>query len=198
MERKVKEKQREVETMALQAIRAIANTIDAKDPYTNGHSERVANYVENLARQMGYDSTQCEDFHRIALLHDVGKIAIPEVVLNKESTLNSDEYVLMKSHTIRGAEILKDIKSLPDIEKGALYHHENYDGSGCPYGIGGEDISLVARMIALADSYDAMTTDRCYRKDLSREAACLEIQKGLGSKYDPDIGSEFMKMLKSS
>ncbi|MEG1433317.1 MULTISPECIES: HD-GYP domain-containing protein [Eubacterium] len=195
LEQKVREKQREVEIMAFQAIRTIANTIDAKDAYTNGHSERVAAYVRDLAECMGFDRTQCEDFHQIALLHDVGKIAIPEAILNKPAPLDDAEYTVMKAHTIKGGEILKDIKSLPDIEKGALYHHEFYDGSGYPYGLAGDDIPYVARMIALADSYDAMVTDRCYRKGMSQSLACEKILEGLGSQYDPEIGRCFCQMI---
>ncbi|MGL4283268.1 HD-GYP domain-containing protein [Eubacterium aggregans] len=195
LEKKVREKPREVEIMAFQAIRTIANTIDAKDAYTNGHSERVAAYVKNLAEYLGHDTAQCENFHQIALLHDVGKIAIPEAILNKAAPLNDEEYIVMKEHTIKGGEILKDIHSIPEIEKGALYHHENYDGSGYPFGLSGEEIPYVARMIALADSYDAMVTDRCYRKAMHKEVACQRIIEGLGTQYDPQIGQCFAQMI---
>ncbi|MBO5623970.1 MAG: HD domain-containing protein, partial [Butyrivibrio sp.] len=127
-----------------------------KDPYTNGHSVRVAKYTALIAKEMGYDAETVEKYYRIGLLHDVGKVGIPKAVLNKPGKLTDEEYDLIKSHTLKGYEVLKDISIVPELAVGALGHHERYDGNGYPNGLSGDAIPEVARIIAVADSFDAM------------------------------------------
>lgn len=187
LQRKLDEKTRQIETAYLQTMITLAHTIDAKDPDTNGHSIRVARYTKLIAKNLGWSEQKCEDAFYIALLHDVGKIGIPDAVLKKQDRLTDEEYAMMKQHPIIGADILKDIKMLDGLSYGTLYHHEHYDGTGYPYGLKGKEIPLIARIISVADTYDAMTSTRCYRKGLSRETALAELKKQSGRQFDPDI-----------
>ena len=189
------EKSKQIQRMTLQTIETIANTIDAKDEYTKGHSRRVAEYSAEIAKDMGLSSEQVDNIRYIALLHDIGKIGVPDAVLNKPGRLTDSEYELMKSHTLIGADILKDIGMLPDLDVGAKYHHERYDGKGYPSGLKGEEIPLVARIICMADSYDAMTSNRVYRKHLSRDVVMEEIRRCRGTQFDPEITDAFLNYL---
>lgn len=188
-------KTREVELVTLQAITTVANTIDAKDDYTKGHSFRVAYYSKALAAKVGWSDEEVQNIHYIALLHDIGKIGVPDSVLNKPFKLTNVEFDLIKNHTIMGAEILKDIKMFPDVSVGARYHHERYDGRGYPDGLRGEEIPLVARLIGIVDSYDAMTSNRVYRRRLQDEIVKQELIKGKGTQFDPYLVEEFMQLL---
>ena len=179
------EKNIQIQKMSLQTIATIANTIDAKDEYTRGHSRRVSEYSAAIARELGKSEQEIQDICSIALLHDIGKIGVPDSVLNKPGKLTQEEYQLMKQHTVIGADILKDIGMLKDIDIGAKYHHERYDGKGYPDGLKGEEIPPVARIIAFADAYDAMTSNRVYRKHLSDEKVLEELKKGKGTQFDP-------------
>ncbi len=174
----------EMKQMTMQTIMTIANTIDAKDEYTRGHSRRVAEYAAAIARQMHLPPEQVEDIHSIGLLHDIGKIGIPDAVLNKPGKLTIEEYQLMKSHTVVGAKILKDIAIIKGLEIGAKYHHERYDGQGYPDGLVGKEIPLLARIIAVADAYDAMSSNRVYRRHLNAERIRKELVDGRGSQWD--------------
>jgi len=190
------EKNNEIRKMTFQAIETIANTIDAKDTYTQGHSYRVAEYSAAIAAELGLDEERVKNIHFIALLHDIGKIGVPDSVLNKPGRLTDEEYMLMKQHTVIGGEILKDIKVLPDLDIGAKYHHERYDGKGYPDGLSGSQIPYVARIIAVADAYDAMTTNRVYRKHLSKDIVLKELERGKETQFDPEICSVMIKLIK--
>ena len=183
--------------MSLQTITTIANMLDAKDPYTEGHSQRVAEYSRTLALGLGMGDVEADNIRKIALMHDIGKIGVPDNILNKAERLNPDEYELMKLHATVGSEIVKDVSTLPGIYDGVRHHHENYDGSGYPDGLKGEDIPYIARVIAVTDSFDAMTTDRVYRRHLSSKQAIEELKKGKGTQFDPAITDKMIEMLAS-
>ncbi|MDD3339910.1 MAG: diguanylate cyclase [Lachnospiraceae bacterium] len=195
LQKEVSEKSREVERITLQAIATIANALDAKDAYTKGHSVRVAEYSELLARSIGWDDTRVDNLHYIALLHDIGKIGVPDTVLNKPGKLLEIEVELIKSHTTIGGEILKDISLVDHVADGALYHHEQYDGNGYPKGLKGEEIPIEARIICIADAYDAMNTDRVYRKKLPAEVIKNQLANGKGVQFDPDLVDDFLILL---
>lgn len=189
------EKSRQIQKMTFQTIATIANTIDAKDRYTRGHSKRVSEYSAALAAELGMSQEEIQNVHSIALLHDIGKIGVPDAVLNKPGKLTEEEYKLMKQHTEVGGEILKDIGMIPGIDIGAKYHHERYDGKGYPTGLVGEDIPYIARIISIADAYDAMTSTRVYRKRLSDEEVLVEMKAGIGRQFDPDMAKAFIRLL---
>lgn len=191
------EKNVQIQKMALQTITTIANTIDAKDSYTKGHSKRVSEYSAAIAAELGMSDKEVHDIRSIALLHDIGKIGVPDSVLNKPGRLTTEEFALMKQHTVRGAEILKDIVMIPGISVGAKYHHERYDGSGYPEGIAGEDIPLVARIISVADSFDAMSSNRIYRKHLTDDKIISELESCAGTQFDPKIAHVFVEVLRA-
>ena len=174
----------EIKLMTKQTITAIANTIDAKDEYTKGHSKRVSVYSAAIARELGKNEKEIQDIEFIGLLHDIGKIGIPDSVLNKPGRLTDEEYEVMRSHTIVGSEILKDVVLIDGLEIGAKYHHERYDGKGYPDGLKGEEIPFIARIIAVADAYDAMSSNRVYRKHLPPEKVLEELKNGMGTQWD--------------
>lgn len=189
------EKNTQIQRMTLQSIMTIANTIDAKDEYTRGHSRRVAEYSVAIAREMGLSTEEAERIQFIALLHDIGKIGVPDSVLNKPGKLTDEEYALMKQHTVIGADILKDITTIPGIDVGARYHHERYDGSGYPDGLKGDEIPFIARIIAAADAYDAMTSNRVYRRQLNHDKVMIELRNGLGTQFDPVVGQALINLV---
>lgn len=180
----------------MESIETFTGFIDAKDPYTNGHSNRVAEYTKRIASEMGYSGEELDRIYYIALLHDCGKIGVPDNILGKPAKLTEDEFEVIKSHTVCGGEILSSFKSLKDVGEGALYHHERYDGNGYPEGRAGEDIPLIARMICVADSYDAMNSDRVYRKRLSKEKIIEEITECKGKQFDPKIADIALRLIK--
>ena len=188
-------KQEEYRRITDQAILTISNAIDAKDSYTEGHSERVAAYSIEVANRLGMSKEEQERLYYIALLHDIGKIGITDTILNKPERLTDAEFHVMRSHAEIGGEILKDFLALPGIGEGARAHHEKYDGTGYPRGIKGEDISLVARIIGVCDTYDAMSSNRSYRGALNREAIINEIKKYSGSQFDPHIAQIVIDMI---
>ena len=190
LQRRLDEKTREMERVTIQAIMTVANTVDAKDDYTKGHSLRVAAYSKLLAQRLGWSE---EDIQNI---YYVGKIGIPDAVLNKPFKLTDLEFRLIKGHTVMGAEILKDFKMFPNINVGAKYHHERYDGKGYPEGLKAESIPLVARVIGLVDSYDAMTSNRVYRRRLNDDIVMEELKKGKGSQWDPELVDIFAELIK--
>lgn len=189
------QKNQEIQDMAIQTIATIANTIDAKDEYTRGHSKRVAEISVAIAKDMGMPAEEINNLRSIALLHDIGKIGVPDTVLNKPGKLTDDEYELMKQHTVIGADILKDIKMFQGIDVGARSHHEKYDGTGYPEKISGENIPYIARIIAVADAFDAMTSNRVYRKRLDLDYVVEELKRCSGSQFDPDIVNVLIRML---
>lgn len=185
-----------VEHMSLQMVRALANTIDAKDSYTNGHSTRVAEYSVMLAERMGYTGERLEQLQYAALLHDIGKIGIPNEIINKTSKLTDEEYEVIKTHPVIGGNILNEITEIPDIAIGARWHHERYDGKGYPDQLKGIEIPEIARIIGVADAYDAMTSKRSYRDVLPQEVVFGELEKGKESQFDPQIAEIMLSLMK--
>ena len=184
----------QVEQMSMQMVKALASAIDAKDKYTNGHSFRVAEYSAIMAQELGWPRGKVNDLRYEALLHDVGKIGIPDSVLNKNGKLTDIEFNVIRSHTTIGADILKSITGLPGAKLVARNHHERYDGTGYPDGLAGEDIPITARIVGLADAYDAMNSDRVYRPALKSEVIRMELIKGRGTQFDPELLDLFLKL----
>ena len=182
--------------MGKQTVIAIARTVDAKDKRTNEHSTRVAIYSEMIAREAGMDEKQCQDIKWAAQMHDIGKIAIPDRILNKDSRLTDEEYAIMKTHTTRGAEILEGFTLLDNVIEGAMYHHERPDGRGYPRGLKGDEIPLYARIIGVADAFDAMTANRVYRKQMDFGYVLGELEKGRGKQFDPVYVDLLLKLIK--
>lgn len=180
-----------------EAIFAIAKTVDAKDKNTSLHSQRVAEYSVMIAEKLGFDREQQEELRRTALLHDIGKIGIPDRILNKPSRLTEEEYDVMKSHVVAGAEILRDFTSIKNVQEGALYHHERYDGKGYVHGLKGEEIPLNARIIGIADAFDAMTANRVYREKLDIAYVLGELERGKGSQFDPALVDVMLELVHS-
>ncbi|MBR4514036.1 MAG: HD-GYP domain-containing protein [Lachnospiraceae bacterium] len=185
----------ETKNLSVEVMEALANTIDAKDKYTNGHSIRVAKYSRMISAKMGLDEETCENIYYMGLLHDIGKIGVPNEIINKPSRLNDEEYEIIKTHPVIGYEILSKIKSKPELLKGARWHHERFDGKGYPDGLSGEDIPLEARIIAVADAYDAMTSNRSYRKYLPQDVVREEIKKNLGTQFDSEIAKYMLELI---
>lgn len=181
--------------MNVKAFEVFSNFIDTEDPYTHGHSDRVAEYSEEIAEKIGMSKQDCENVYWIARLHDIGKCYVPDSILNKPSKLTDEEFAQIKMHTIKGVEMIKDFSPTPEVSDGIMYHHERYDGKGYPTGKKGTQIPLVARIICVADSYDAMNSDRVYRKRLSREEILKELQNGKGTQFDPEIVQAFIELL---
>lgn len=195
LKQQLEEKTKQLEKVTLDSFLIIANTVDAKDKYTSGHSIRVARYSEAIARYLGVSDKEIQNLHYIALLHDIGKIGVPDSILNKPSQLTPEEFEIIQKHTTLGGDILKDIHMIPFVEEGALYHHERYDGTGYPKGLKGQEIPFNARIVCIADSYDAMTSDRVSRKKMENSQVIEEITKALGTQFDPYIGKRFIEML---
>jgi len=190
-------RQLEYKNITLESIQAIARTIDAKDEYTNGHSIRVGYYSKVIAENMGMSPDEVDNIYYIALLHDIGKIAIPDSILNKPGRLTDEEFKVMKSHTTRGAAILKGISTIPHIIEGAKYHHEKFDGSGYPEGLSGEDIPFVARIICCADCIDAMASKRVYKDPFDAEVIVKEFERCSGTQFDPNISKVVVDLMVS-
>lgn len=196
LETRLEEKTIEVELVTLNAIKAIANAIEAKDSYTRGHSNRVANCSVAIASRLDVGAEELKNIKHMALLHDIGKIGVPDELLNKPMPLADEEFEIIKKHPVIGYEILKNFNMIPNMNYGALYHHERYDGKGYPIGLEGDEIPFPARIIAIADSYDAMSSDRAYRKALPKDVVIEELIKGRGTQFDPEITDVFVEMLK--
>jgi len=191
----ITENNRKIQNLSKQVILALAGTIDAKDPYTKGHSSRVADYALKIAKRMDKSEREQMEIYSIALLHDVGKIGIPLSIINKPGRLTPEEYEEIKSHTVRGYDILKTISEMPELSIGARWHHERYDGNGYPDRKAGKDIPEVARIICVADCYDAMSSNRSYRKALPQQMVRSEIDSCRGTQFDPDIAKIMLKMI---
>ncbi len=195
LEREVEKKTEENEQLFLHVVSSLADAIDAKDTYTNGHSGRVAKYSKEIARRYGYSGKDLDDIYMMGLLHDVGKIGIPDAVINKPAKLTDEEYDIIKNHPVLGARILGNIKEMPSLANGARWHHERYDGKGYPDGLSGEDIPKESRIIAVADAYDAMTSNRSYRKPLPQGVVREELEKGKGTQFDPVFADIMLSMI---
>ncbi|MCR5023572.1 MAG: response regulator [Lachnospiraceae bacterium] len=191
----VEKKTKENERLFLHVVSSLASAIDAKDTYTNGHSGRVAEYSREIARRAGYNEKRQQDVYMMALLHDVGKIGVPDAVINKPVKLSEEEYDIIQGHPIHGARILGKIKEMPSLQMGARWHHERYDGTGYPDGLKGNDIPEEARIIAVADSYDAMTSHRSYRDPMTQNTVRDEIENGMGTQFDPRFAAIMLEMI---
>ena len=190
-----KEKQKTEHTLFEQTAEALASAIDAKDAYTHGHSIRVAMYSAQIAREAGKSEEECDKVYFAALLHDVGKIGIHDAIINKDGKLTDEEFAQIKMHPVYGNQILSTIYRLPYLSIGAHHHHERYDGRGYPDKLKGEDIPEIARIIAVADSYDAMTSKRSYRDPIPQQKVREEILKGMGSQFDPQYAKIMLHMI---
>lgn len=184
----------DMEGLFMGVLHALTRSIDAKDTYTRGHSQRVAELSRNLARRIGLPDAQCERIYLSGLLHDVGKIGVPEAVLTKPGRLSDAEFEAIKKHPAIGAQILGNIKQLQDVIPGVLYHHERWDGRGYPYNLSGEAIPLMGRIICVADSFDAMSSTRTYRPALPLDTTLAEIQRCAGAQFDPTLAKIFITM----
>ncbi|MCR4896230.1 MAG: HD-GYP domain-containing protein [Lachnospiraceae bacterium] len=177
------------------AFRICCAMPDSRDYYSKGHSERVANIARLIAEKMGMDKSDCEIVYNAALFHNVGMVTVNEQILRKKGKLTREEYAEVKKHTIRGAELLKDIENIPHAEEAALYHHERYDGTGYPFGKKEDEIPLIGRIVAVADAYDAMNNDRPYRSKFSRDQIREEFIKNRGTQFDPAIVTAFLDVM---
>lgn len=191
----LKDGQKKMQLMFQETASALASAIDAKDKYTHGHSSRVAIYSEQIARIAGKNAEECQDIFFAALLHDVGKIGIPDDVLNKEGKLTDEEFAIIKTHPVIGQQILSSISDSPSLSIGAHHHHERYDGKGYPDGLKGEDIPEIARIISVADAYDAMTSKRSYRDPMPQHVVREEIVKGSGTQFDPEYATAMLHLI---
>ena len=190
-----REKQKNDVKIILQSMNTFISFIDAKDPYTRGHSKRVAMYAAEIAKRMGLSEDEIQNIYYAGLLHDAGKISIPDAVLNKPGKLTPEERELIQNHTVAGGKMLKQLSSIRGIRETALYHHERYDGKGYPEGLKGDSIPLYARIVGVADSYDAMSSNRVYRRHLNKDDIIEQIQQGSGSQFDPDIVKYMVDMI---
>ena len=179
----------------IEIVTSLASAIDAKDTYTNGHSGRVATYSREIAKRLGYDERGQDEIYMMGLLHDVGKIGVPDAVITKPGRLTEEEFAQIKSHPAKGARILQAIGELPKLAVGARWHHERYDGRGYPDGLKEREIPEEARIIAVADAYDAMTSNRSYRRSMDQKAVREQIEKGKGTQFDPRFADIMIQMI---
>ncbi len=195
LESEVERKTSQNRRLAVQIVKALAGAIDAKDTYTNGHSSRVAEYSMEIAMRAGCGDEYSRRVYMMGLLHDVGKIGIPDAIINKPGKLTDEEYEVIKEHPQKGAKILENILDMPDLSVGATWHHERYDGKGYPDHLVGEEIPKAARIIAVADAYDAMSSRRSYRGVIPQEKIRAEIEKGKGTQFDPVFADIMLQMI---
>ncbi len=193
--RKLEQRRINDEKIIVETMMTLANFIDAKDEYTRGHSTRVSAYSVKLAKKMHLEEDEIRQLSYIALMHDCGKMGIPDYILNKPDKLTAEEREIIEQHTVLGGKILENMSSIPGIRDGALYHHERYDGKGYPEGLSDTDIPLYARIICVADSFDAMNSDRCYRKRLSMDTIKKELQENAGKQFDPEIVKYMLRII---
>ncbi len=191
----LREEQKDMLILFDQTATALANAIDAKDEYTHGHSMRVAEYSQKIAIEAGKDEKFCRDIYYAGLLHDVGKIGIPGSIINKSGKLSFEEFAEIKKHPVIGKQILSSISKSPYLSIAANSHHERYDGRGYPEGLKGEDIPEIARIIAVADAYDAMTSKRSYRDPIPQQKVREEIVKGMGTQFDPRFAKIMLHLI---
>ena len=189
------EEKRKVEELTTQSIVAIANTVDAKDTFSKKHSVRVAEYSVRIAQKLGWREDELRNLYQIALLHDIGKIRIPEKILNKKEELTEDEQRVMRNHVLTGADILKDMTMMTHAKEAAEYHHEWYDGTGYYEGLKGKEIPIEARIICVADAYDAITSNRAYRRKGNAVNAIEQLLAGRGTQFDPQLVDVMIEMI---
>ncbi len=184
-----------IEMLSLRLFVTLSQTVEAKDKYTNGHSMRVATYSEMIAKAMGMSEDEQKKIYFCGLLHDIGKISIPDEIINKKGKLDDAEYAEIKKHPLAGWNILKDIEEVPDLAIVARWHHERYDGKGYPDGKPGTELPIFARIVSVADAYDAMTSNRSYRSIMPREKVISIIEEERGKQFDPEVADVLLKIL---
>jgi HD-GYP domain-containing protein (c-di-GMP phosphodiesterase class II) len=196
IERYIKDLQnsaRENRELFLGTVKSLAAAIDGKDPYTRGHSERVSRMSLAIAQRLGLTDDECEKIRISALLHDVGKIGIDDSILKKPAALTDEEYEIMKQHPQKGYKIMSQIPAMKEFLAGMYMHHEMVDGRGYPQGLKGDEIPLMGRIVAVADTFDAMTTDRPYQRAMVFEDAIARIQSFVGTRYDEQVVAAFVE-----
>ena len=191
----LEEKEKKLSNLTMQMMSALTKAVDAKDRYTSGHSSRVAYYSRLLSRRLGMSKEEQDNIYTMGLLHDLGKIGVPRSIINKPGRLTDEEFEVMKSHPKRGYDILSRVTVMPGISKGARWHHERPDGKGYPDRLRGDDIPFEARIIAVADSYDAMTSYRSYRDVMPQEAVREQIVKGRGTQFDERVADAMIELI---
>jgi putative nucleotidyltransferase with HDIG domain len=184
----------DIQTGYFQTVMALANSIEAKDAYTRGHCQRVMEIACEIAKSLGYKDNQIEDLRYAAILHDIGKIGIPATIINKIGKLDEEEFNEIKKHPLIAYNILKEVEFIKRGIDGILQHHERFDGKGYPFGLKGTEICEFGRILCIADAFDAMTSDRPYRKAMKMEEAIKEIEKCKSSQFDPVIADAFINM----
>jgi putative nucleotidyltransferase with HDIG domain len=194
LEQKVEEQAQKIRASFFNAITALAYALEAKDVYTSGHSQRVTEISEAIAEHLGLPRETIEKIRLAGLVHDIGKIGVRESVLNKPGSLSDEEFKHVRLHSQTGERILKPIVDDKEILKAVRHHHERYDGWGYPDGLQGEQIPRLARIIAVADTFDAMTSERSYRKALTKEEACVEVERCRGTQFDPEAADAFLEV----
>lgn len=190
-----RERRERLERLSMQMMYTLAETIDAKDRYTSGHSARVARYSKMLAQKKGLSPEKCQQIFMMGILHDIGKVGVPSKIINKPDRLTDQEFAQMKSHPAIGSTILEKVSLLPELKTGARWHHERIDGRGYPDGLLGEKIPLEAKIIAVADAYDAMTSSRSYRAPMEQAAVREQIVNGMGSQFDKEIAELMVELI---
>lgn len=194
--RVVAKKMKQSSMMINNAMSVFTGFFEAKDSYTRGHSKRVADYSRMLAKECGLSDSELQTVYYIAYMHDCGKCYIPDTILKKEGRLDDEEFEVIKSHTVKGAEMVRDFTAIKGLQDGVRHHHERYDGKGYPDGLKGDEIPFIARVICIADSYDAMSSDRCYRKKLDTETILSEFERCKGKQFDPELTDMFVEVIK--
>ena len=197
MEQEIQSTVEEARRLMVSSVAAISQMIDEKDRYTSEHSHRVAEYARLIGKHMGMYGEELERLYRSALLHDIGKIGVPDAILNKPARLNDEEFAIMKQHTVWGRRILEGLEFLPQADCGASYHHERYDGKGYPSGLKSSQLPQMVWIISAADSLDAMSSDRCYRRRCSTEYIIGEFRKWSGKQFDPAVAQAVVELLES-
>ena len=191
----VEDTSNKLKSLTSEVIEALASAIDAKDTYTHGHASRVAEYSRKLAEMHGKSKQECDEIYYAALLHDVGKIGVSDNIITKNGKLTEEEYEQIKKHTVLGTQILQQISEFPYLSTGAVSHHERYDGTGYPTGMKGTDIPEIARIISVADAYDAMSSKRSYRDPIPQQIVREEIAKGIGTQFDPEYARLMLHLI---
>jgi putative nucleotidyltransferase with HDIG domain len=192
LEQRVAEQAKIIRESFINSVKSLVHALEAKDVYTSGHSQRVTDIATNIAEAMHWDEAQLEKIRLAGILHDIGKIGVPESILNKPGKLEKDEFEIVKTHCEIGERILRSVITDEEILKAIRHHHERYDGTGYPDGLPGDRIPQGARILAAADAYDAMTPDRPYRRAMTHSQACIELEKKSGLQFDPEVASIFL------
>ena len=191
----LEDREKKLSNLTMQMMSALTKAVDAKDRYTSGHSSRVAYYSRLLAGELGMSKEEQDDIYKMGLLHDIGKIGVPRSIINKPGRLTDEEFSVMRSHPVKGSEILSRITIMPEISKGARWHHERPDGKGYPDHLKGNAIPFEAKIIAVADSYDAMTSYRSYRDVMKQEDVREQIVKGRGTQFDSKVADAMIALI---